>query len=716
MAASCRKRSSRCHGGKPCLKGLLVFTVFESLSQLDQRHRDLLGVLAATVCLAAAAFAQWRLDRQQVDLISVAALLGAGVVFALLFGAAALEWEAGPRDPFERAGSEVMNVFGAAAIPLAAALLACLNFGENRFRLPGLLLWAGGLLLALGYLALVEGDGTLPRRAATWLASPWLHLSRLHLVLVAVTAVAAVLRLYALDAIPADIGWDLPYNYTDTLTILGGDYPIFFPANQGREGLFFYLSALVAQFSPLSHFSIKLTSALVGIATVPVLYAAATELFTPQVGLIAAGLLAVNRWHLILSRSGFRVSLLPLFVILLLWAVTRALRSRRVVEAAVAGVVLGLGLYTYTAFAFTLIAIPLGLALLLLSGRRIDWRWLLALLAVGVAFALVVYAPLGRFALENPDQYLGRVGLQVRLLSRDPNRQAMTVPLLVENVRTSLLMYNEYGDSNVRFNVPSARHFGFVSGMLLVLGVCYVFRRWRHGYNGILLAMFFVLIVPMTLAMFPHEMPNIFRAAGTIGPAVILAALPIAVLGQRVGGLSALYPAYDLKVRLGVSGVKGAYEFVSRTGRRAVVASIPALLVVALLLVEFAETRRFYFRDLAAVLPDKANVSIAKEMARQMEAYGDVSLCYIKVWPHWFDGRALQTQLRRQYGSWNPEFSEVRADLPPLSTITERGMIILHPSDQEGLEALRGVFPHHATVTKYLPDGSPAFVVMYVER
>jgi hypothetical protein len=91
-------------------------------------------------------------------------------------------------------------------------------------------------------------------------------------------------------------------------------------------------------------------------------------------------------------------------------------------------------------------------------------------------------------------------------------------------------------------------------------------------------------------------------------------------------------------------------------------------------------------------------------------------VCYIKVWPHWFDGRALQTYLRQQYGSWNPEFSEIRADLPPLSTIDARGMIILHPSDQAGLEALRGAFPHHATVIQYLPDGSPAFVVMYVER
>jgi len=216
--------------------------------------------------------------------------------------------------------------------------------------------------------------------------------------------------------------------------------------------------------------------------------------------------------------------------------------------------------------------------------------------------------------------------------------------------------------------------------------------------------------------MFPHEMPNIFRSAGTIGPGVILAALPLAVIGQRLRALSADFPAHDIRVRLGVSGVHGAYEFVLRLGRRAIVAAMPVLFVVALLSAEFREARQFYFHDFAAVLPDKQNVSIAKEMARQMEAYGDLSLCYIKVWPHWFDGRALQTYLRRQYGSWNPEFSEIREDQPPLSTLTERGMIILHPSDQAGLETLQGAFRQYATVTQHLPDGSPAFVIMHVER
>ena len=143
---------------------------------------------------------------------------------------------------------------------------------------------------------------------------------------------------------------------------------------------------------------------------------------------------------------------------------------------------------------------------------------------------------------------------------------------------------------------------------------------------------------------------------------------------------------------------------------------LPVLAIALLIGLEYRETRQFYFVDFVNVLPDRQNVSIAKEMARQMEAFGDLSSCFIKVWPHWFDGRALQTYLRRPFGAWNPEFTELAPDRPPLSSIDQRALFILHPNDVAGLETLRALFPSHATVVHDLPDGSLAFISVYVER
>jgi hypothetical protein len=454
----------------------------------------------------------------------------------------------------------------------------------------------------------------------------------------------------------------------------------------------------------------------VGIATIPALFLLGRRLYGPSVGLIGAVFLAVNRWHVVLSRSGFRVILLPFFTILLLYLVVRALQTRRPFDFAAAGLVMGLGLHTYTSYVFAVLAVFAGLVLYAFNARRPDWRTLLPLLTLMISFALVAYAPLGRFAIEHPEQYLQRVALQRRLLSADPSRPQMTLPLLLENVRTSLLMYHVYGDSNVRFNLPFYRHFGFVSGVLLVLGLLYVARRWRQGGNSLLVAMFFFLIAPMTLAMFPHEMPNVFRAAGTIGPGLIMAAVPLLAVGKRVQELSRTYPAFDVSTKLRIWSGEETYQFIWRVGRRGLLLLLPVLTIALLIGLEYRETRQFYFVDFRNVLPDRQNVSIAKEMARQMEAFGDLSSCYIKVWPHWFDGRALQTYLRRPFGEWNPEFTDLVPDRPPVSSIDQRALFILHPNDLAGLETLRGLFPSHATVVRDLPDGATAFVSVYVER
>jgi hypothetical protein len=53
---------------------------------------------------------------------------------------------------------------------------------------------------------------------------------------------------------------------------------------------------------------------------------------------------------------------------------------------------------------------------------------------------------------------------------------------------------------------------------------------------------------------------------------------------------------------------------------------------------------------------------------------------------------------------------------PPLSTMGDHALMILHPDDIEGLAALRQLFPRHASLMHYLPDNVPAFVTVQVER
>jgi hypothetical protein len=141
--------------------------------------------------------------------------------------------------------------------------------------------------------------------------------------------------------------------------------------------------------------------------------------------------------------------------------------------------------------------------------------------------------------------------------------------------------------------------------------------------------------------------------------------------------------------------------------------------IALLLAVEYRDTRQFYFHDFVNVLPDKQNVSVAKEMARQIEDFNDLSSAFIKVWPYWFDGRALLMYLRQESERpWNPYLyvDRLLPDQPPLSLITDSALFLLNPEDNEGVNVLCSVFPHCVTKPYPFPDGTPAFIMVHVQR
>src|SRR5690606_2155433 len=91
-------------------------------------------------------------------------------------------------------------------------------------------------------------------------------------VLLAVTSLAALLRLYQLGLIPPGFQFDEAFNALDAARVLEGERPLFLPANGGREVLYTYLQAGLAALLGLSVYTLRLTSALVGIVTIPAGY------------------------------------------------------------------------------------------------------------------------------------------------------------------------------------------------------------------------------------------------------------------------------------------------------------------------------------------------------------------------------------------------------------------------------------------------------------
>ena len=683
------------------------------LLRLPARYAAIAAGGGTTLALLVGLAGQQALDRWPGSPWAWAPLVAGAGTFALLAGGRALERE--------RAGAQ------AAARPrlawLAAALgLAMLSFpgfSGNLFRPLPTLAWLAALGLCYGAFwrrgggeeasfvrgregaARRGGEGTLPL-----LDRQGLHLSWHALALVGVLVVAAFLRLYQLDAIPREMGTDMPHNYQNALQIMRGNWMIFCPSYPGRESLFFYLLAGYSKVFGLSFFSIKFTSAMVGLATVAALYGVARYLFDREVALVAAALLAVSKWHVILSRTGYRASLMPLAVLAVLYLLVRALRSGRSSDWVLAGMAVGLGMYTYNAFMIVPGAVAVGLAaeLALEGGGALRRRaWGLAGLAMG---ALLVFLPLGRYALEQPQSYLFRVATRVTSIERP--LPADLAGVLVGNLWRAAGMFNLRGDEVALSNVPYQRELGAVSGVLFVAGLAYALGRWRRGHYALTLVFLGCLILPTALSVtFPREVPNAVRASGAIAPVYLLAALPLVLLRRSLASLARRVT--DLCLGQGQSRLWAGVQAGLGAGAPAVA------LAVALLGAELLETHHAYFEEYVAHLPGR-NYAISLEIARVLDDFAPEGQAFVKIWPYWFDGNALRAQLKVMSTSWDWEVPELDPAKPPLSTARGKLLFIVHPDDQATLEMLKAEFPGGVAINHRDYNGQVAFVTFYGER
>ncbi|HZY42076.1 MAG TPA: glycosyltransferase family 39 protein, partial [Anaerolineae bacterium] len=277
---------------------------------------------------------------------------------------------------------------------------------------------------------------------------------------------AGVLRLYELGSWPPGLYHDEAFNGLDALRVIGGERPLYFAANHGREPFFIYLVALSVEWLGRTIYALRLPSALIGILTIPVTYWMARELFNRRVGLLTAAFMTMTLWPIHLSLVSFRAGSLPLFIALSIATGVRAYRSGRWFDWLIAGALYGASFYTYLASRFTpLVLIVFGLGLIL--SRRLKRLWPGAL--IFCLAALIVVAPLAITAFTNWDVVMGRPGdisiLNPVINGGDP------VGTAIGNIFKALGMFFWQGDGIPRHNVPYRPVFDWLVTIVFVFGL-----------------------------------------------------------------------------------------------------------------------------------------------------------------------------------------------------------------------------------------------------
>ena len=354
---------------------------------------------------------------------------------------------------------------------------------------------------------------------------PWLEIALL-------TALAAVLRLVAIGRLPPGLYRDEAYNGLDALRVLGGELPLFFEANNGREPLFIYLAAASVGVLGRTPGALRLVSALAGTLTVPATYAMARAWFDRRVAVLAAFLCATTIWTVNLSRVAFRAVLLPPLAAVALALLWIGLSHRRPAHLVWAGALLGLTIYTYLAARVALLAVALIAAYALIAHRRALWPagW-----AIVAAFAALVALPLVAYLIVHQGGFLSigdgaRAG-QVSILN-PAIHQGDPWGALAGNIGRTALGFVVRGDFIPRHNVPLRPVFAPPAALAFVGGLAISLRRaWRSPAHGAALIWLAVMLLPTILA---EDAPHMLRASGVLPVVFVFPAMGLAALWSTI--------------------------------------------------------------------------------------------------------------------------------------------------------------------------------------
>ncbi len=349
--------------------------------------------------------------------------------------------------------------------------------------------------------------------------------------LLIILAIATFFRFWSLGSVPPGLYPDEAMNGNDAITSLEtGNYELFYPENNGREGLFVWLLFLSFKVLGVSIVALRAVPAVFGVLTVLGLYFLTKILLekidrdAKFIALLSSLLLAVSFWHVNFSRIGFRAILVPFFLVFGFYFLNKAFMEKKWAFSVVSGIFLGLGFYTYISYRFVIFLFLLNVIVWWFFSKR---KQFIKITAFCIIITFIVALPLGIYFLKNPQDFFGRAS-GVSVFS-----QENPVYELGKSLIFHLGMFNIYGDANWRHNFAGSPQLLWPVGILFLVGFVISVKNLIKGIkekdnqkkitSGLLLGWFSIFLLPGVLTY--EGIPHSLRVIGVIPPVYIFSGI-----------------------------------------------------------------------------------------------------------------------------------------------------------------------------------------------
>ena len=344
--------------------------------------------------------------------------------------------------------------------------------------------------------------------------------------------IAVFFRLFNLNALPPGLYPDEAMNGNNALE---ATWKVFYPENNGREGLFMNIQAVFLIIFGNYAWVLRLVSALFGIFTVLGIYFLTKELFTKNIALLSSFFIATSFWHINFSRIGFRAIMAPFFLV---WGIYFLILAYRKIKeehfgslnpvsqkkfplvgySVLAGIFYGLGFHSYIAYRATPVILFFVILFYLIKSHGFR-KQIITYTCYFLLATFIVGAPLGLYFLKNPQDFFGRT-TQISIFSSDNPIYELGI-----NTVKTLAMFNFSGDWNWRHNFAGKPELQWFVGALFLIGIIislYEIARKKYRSQNLILFIWFI-ISAMPVVVSNEGLPHALRAILFIPPIFIFA-------------------------------------------------------------------------------------------------------------------------------------------------------------------------------------------------
>jgi len=359
-----------------------------------------------------------------------------------------------------------------------------------------------------------------------------IHTRRI-LFIIMILIIAALFRIPGLSDIPPGLYPDEAINGNNALEVLRTkDFKVFYPENNGREGLYITLTAGILAIFGNEIWALRLLSAIFGVLTVLGTYLLAREITKNEgIALLAAFFLAVSFWHISFSRIAFRAIMAPFFLTFgfyFLWMIfkERLSQTKKTIALVLGGILFGAGFHSYIAYRIMplLLFIPAARIWVMQGLSRIGRaNCLWCLFALFLFFTFIAGIPLGAYYLEHPADFLGRTS-QISIF-----QSASPLKTIIDNTVRTIGMFWFEGDGNWRHNFSGAPQLWGPIGVLFFIGILRGIKKLARNRKEILTSpesfLFGWIILGLLPVIFSNEgIPHALRAILVLPPVMIITA------------------------------------------------------------------------------------------------------------------------------------------------------------------------------------------------